>query len=90
MVKHTNWYVCQCAFESGAADFERDVAAAKLKYAPGANFQPASIGRLYLTMIQGSMVLAKAAKDPSILAENVEHLRCYIDSLFMKTRSRQR
>lgn len=82
--------VCQSAFESGAADFERDVAAAKLKHAPKATFQPASLGQLYLTLIQGSMVMAKAAKNPAILAENVEHLRRYIESLFGKTRSRRK
>ena len=82
--------VCQGVFESGAADFERDVAAAKIKHAPEAEFDPASISRLYLTMIQGSMVLAKAAKNPEIIAENVEHLRRYIESLFGKSRSRKR
>lgn len=82
--------VCQGAFESGAADFERDVAEAKLKYAPKASFDPASLGRLYLTTIQGSMVMAKAAKNPGILAENVEHLRRYIESLFGENRSRKK
>lgn len=82
--------VCQCAFDTSAADFERDVAAARLKHAPKADFNPASIGRLYLTLIQGSMVLAKAAKSPEIFAENVEHLRHYIESLFGKTRTRKK
>lgn len=80
--------VCECVFESTAADFERDVAAAKLKHAPGADFDPASVARLYITLMQGSMILAKASKNPGILEENIEHLRSYIESLLGKRRAR--
>jgi TetR/AcrR family transcriptional regulator, transcriptional repressor for nem operon len=79
--------VCECAFDSAASDFERDLAAAKLKHAPHANFNPASIARLYVALIQGSMVMAKAAKKAEILQENVEHLRCYIEALIGRSRA---
>jgi TetR/AcrR family transcriptional regulator, transcriptional repressor for nem operon len=44
---------CCSSMEAGVADFERDVAAAKFKHAPDADFDPASVARLYLTVIQG-------------------------------------
>ena len=79
--------LCESAFASGATDFERDVAAAKLKHAPGADFDPASVARLYIALIQGSMIIVKASKNPAILEDNVGHLRCYIEALFGKRRS---
>ena len=80
---------CECAFDMSAADFERDVAAAKLKHAPEADFDPASVGRLYISLIQGSMVLAKAKKNAKIFEENVEHLRRYLDALISPTSAKR-
>ncbi len=79
--------VCECALDAAASDFERDVSAAKLKHAPKADFDPASVARLYISLIQGSMILAKASKSPEIFEENVEHLRRYIEALIGKRRS---
>ncbi len=42
--------VCESVFDSAAADFERDVAAAKLKHARDVDFDPASVARLYLSL----------------------------------------
>jgi TetR/AcrR family transcriptional regulator, transcriptional repressor for nem operon len=78
--------VCEGIFNSTAVDFERDVAAAKLKHAPNADFVPAQIGRLYVTLFQGSMIMAKASANSAIIEENVEHLRRYIEYLFGKTK----
>lgn len=74
--------VCESSMEAGVADFERDLAAAKLKHAPKADFHPASVARLYLTVIQGSMIMVKASQKPSVFEDNVAHLRRYIESLF--------
>jgi TetR/AcrR family transcriptional repressor of nem operon len=78
--------VCEWALDSAAVDFERDVAAAKLKHAPKADFDPASVGRLFISLVQGSLVMAKASKSPKILEENVEHLRRYVEALIGKHR----
>ena len=79
--------VCDGVFNAAVADFERDVAAAKLKHAPKAGFDPASVARLYVTLIQGSMVMVKVSKNPAIFEENVGHLRRYIEALFTRRRS---
>jgi TetR/AcrR family transcriptional regulator, transcriptional repressor for nem operon len=80
---------CCSSLDAGVADFERDVAAAKLKHAPDAGFDPASVARLFLTVIQGSMIMVKASKNPAVFEENVAHLRRYIESLFGRSRSRK-
>lgn len=77
--------VCECALDSTASDFERDLAAARLKHTPEADFSPASVARLYVTLIQGSLVLAKALKKRDVFVENMGHFRRYIDGLFGKT-----
>ena len=82
--------VCESSLDSGVADFERDVAAAKLKHAPNADFEPASVARLYLTLIQGSMIMVKASKNPVVFEENVAHLRRYIELLFGRNRTTQK
>ena len=82
--------VCLGVFEAAAADFERDLAAAKLKHVPDADFEPASVARLFITLIQGSMILAKASKDAGVLAENAEHFRRYVESLFGRQRARNK
>ena len=82
--------VCENIFDSAASDFERDLAAAKLKHAPEADFGPATIARLYISLIQGSMILAKATKHSAVFGDNVEHLRRYIECLFGKTRLKKR
>jgi TetR/AcrR family transcriptional regulator, transcriptional repressor for nem operon len=82
--------VCEDIFDSAASDFERDLAAAKLKHAPDADFDPGEVGRLYISLIQGSMILAKASKSPAVFEENVEHLRRYIECLFGKASSRRK
>lgn len=74
--------VCESSLDAAGADFERDVAAAKLKHAPKADFDPASVARLFLTVIQGSMIMAKASQNPAVFEDNVAHLRRYIESLF--------
>jgi TetR/AcrR family transcriptional regulator, transcriptional repressor for nem operon len=81
--------VCESSMDAGVADFERDVAAAKLKHAPEADFEPASVARLYLTVIQGSMIMVKASKNAAVFEENVAHLRRYIESLFGRSSSRK-
>jgi TetR/AcrR family transcriptional regulator, transcriptional repressor for nem operon len=74
--------VCEGIFDSSVEDFKRDLSAAKLKHAPAAEFSPESVARLYIALVQGSMVLVKVSRNPAILEENVQHLRRYIEALF--------
>lgn len=77
---------CQCAFLGAAEDFERDLVAAKKRYAPRSSLDPTSVARLYISLIQGSMILAKAAQNAAVLEDNVEHFRKYINLLLGRSR----
>ena len=67
-----------------AAFIETTVREAKAKHCPRAGFDPKSVATLFVSLMQGSMLLAKARQDKSLLAENLEHFRSYTDGLFAK------
>jgi TetR/AcrR family transcriptional repressor of nem operon len=73
---------CREAFGRVAGDFEKDLAEAKAAHPPKIAFEPRSVAMLYVATIQGSLILAKAADSNAVLAENIEQLRGYIQSLF--------
>jgi TetR/AcrR family transcriptional repressor of nem operon len=74
--------VCQEYFSRLAKDLEQDLAEAKARHAPTADFEPKNVAMLYVSMIQGSMMLAKTAEANTVLMENVEQFRRYVKSLF--------
>ncbi len=73
---------CQGVFARIAEDFSNDLAAAKSAYAPQAKFEPKRLATLYISIIQGSLIMAKVAGTTDVLAENIEQFRGYLESLF--------
>jgi TetR/AcrR family transcriptional repressor of nem operon len=73
---------CQDSFARMAKDFENDLTAAKALHAPKADFDPKNVAMLYVTIIQGSMMLAKASEANAVLHENIEQFRRYLKALF--------
>ena len=73
---------CRTAFAYVAKDFEKDLAEAKAAHPPKIAFEPKSVAMLYVAVIQGSLMLAKAAESNMVLAENIEQLRGYLQTLF--------
>ncbi len=73
---------CQDSFTRWAADFEKDLAEAKALHAPAEDFNPKTVAMLYLTIIQGSLILAKTSENNEVMAENLKQFRRYIRSLF--------
>lgn len=78
--------ICQDKFADIAKDFEQDLADAKALHAPGATFDPKSLATLYVSIIQGSLLLAKASESNRVLFDNLEQFRLYLQSLFGKAR----
>ncbi len=74
--------VCQDYFSRLAKDLANDIAEAKTLHAPDAEFDPNNVAMLYVSMMQGSLMLAKTAEANTVLMENVEQFRCYLKSLF--------
>jgi TetR/AcrR family transcriptional repressor of nem operon len=74
--------VCQDSFLRIAEDFEKDLAEAKALHAPKAAFDPKKLATLYVTIVQGSIIMAKTAENNAAIKENLEQLRHYIQFLF--------
>src|SRR5258706_14482102 len=62
--------VCEERFVRIAKDFETDLAEAKALYAPRAAFAPDGLAVLYISIVQGSLMLAKASESNRVLVEN--------------------
>lgn len=73
---------CQAMFLRMAADFEKDIAAAKALYAANADFDSKSLAQLYVSIFQGSSMMAKASESNAVLLANIEQFRRYLQTLF--------
>jgi len=74
--------VSQEAFLRVAADFEKDLAEAKALHAPGVDFNPKKLSLFYVSIIQGGLLMAKAATSNAVLMDNIEQFRTHIQNLF--------
>lgn len=77
---------CRDTFSRIAKDFETDLAEAKAVHTPKAKFDPKNVAMLYVSIVQGSLMLAKASASNNILLENIEQFRSYLQSLFGQSR----
>jgi TetR/AcrR family transcriptional regulator, transcriptional repressor for nem operon len=82
--------VCQESFLQMARNFEKDLAEAKSLHAPKAAFNPKNLALLYVSIIQGSHMLAKASEANAVLVENIEQFRGYLKILFAAPRRAKR
>jgi len=65
-----------------AETLEADLAAALERHPPALEVDAAGLARHTQAVLQGAFILAKAADDPSVAVESVEHLRRYLRLLF--------
>jgi len=78
--------ICHDRFAQIAKDFEIDLAEAKAVYAPRAAFDPKTVAMLYVSIVQGSLILAKASESNRVLMENIEQFRAHLQTLLGHTR----
>lgn len=76
---------CEAAFGRISGIFAGFLNEAKAAHPPKVDFDPMSVATLFASVMQGSMVLAKARHDKQVILDNLEHYRAYIDSLFGRT-----
>lgn len=74
--------VCASCIEQQAAAFQRDLDEAKTKYAPRARWDTHSLAEHLIAVLQGSIILAKAKQDPTVIAEHAGHFKEYLKLLF--------
>ena len=74
--------VCAQGFATWAKRFGEELARAKALYAPKASFDPRGLAEHLIAIMEGSLILSKARKNPSIMVENLGHFKRYLKSLF--------
>ena len=67
--------------ETHAASIAEVARAAKAQHAPDAMWDPGSLGRHVLAVVQGAFVLAKATGSLEVAVESLRHLRRYLELL---------
>ncbi len=73
---------CAASIFGHADTLEADFAEALAKTANPADVTAASLARFTQTVLQGAFVLSKAADDPALVIESIDHLRRYLEFLF--------
>jgi TetR/AcrR family transcriptional regulator, transcriptional repressor for nem operon len=72
---------CDKELSGHVAMLARDIEAAQRLYAPHAEWSAESVGVFMQAVLQGSFIFAKARQDPGVVAENLAHLRRYLEML---------
>jgi TetR/AcrR family transcriptional repressor of nem operon len=70
-----------------AALVAKEIAEARMLYAPDADWTPQSVAFFTQSVIQGAFILAKAQGDAKIAADCLDHLRRYLEGLFADSES---
>jgi TetR/AcrR family transcriptional repressor of nem operon len=73
---------CGAVIEENVADLARDMAAAKSRHCPEAGWDPASLAAYVQCVVQGAMILAKAADRPMRGHEMLMHLHRHLTTEF--------
>lgn len=72
---------CRAGIETHASTLVRDIAAAKARHAPAADWTPESLALFTQAALQGAFILAKAQGGAPAASDAMSHLRRYIESL---------
>lgn len=75
---------CADSIFGHAATLEADIAQAMAQHPIAQDWTAASLARHMQAVLQGAFILAKASGDAAMARESVDHLRRYIELLFMK------
>lgn len=73
---------CAASIFGHAATLEADFAEALTACSLGPEITATSLARYTQTVLQGAFVLSKAANDPAIVIDSIDHLRRYLQFLF--------
>lgn len=73
---------CERCISGHCADVAKDIAQAKVLYAPKAPFTAEGLAFHIQAVLQGAFILAKAKQEAEIAADSIAHLRRYLELLF--------
>jgi len=80
---------CDTHISEHAAAVAKDIAAAKLLYAPNATWSAAGLGLYTQAVIQGAFILAKAKNGNEVAGQCLGHLRRYLAMLFNRPKPKE-
>src|SRR5271157_369082 len=80
---------CDASISSHAAKIETDIAEAIERHGIRAEWSARSLALHTQAVLQGAFILAKAKSGPEVAAENIDHLRRYIELLFQPLTKRK-
>lgn len=72
---------CRHGIELHATTVAADLAEAKAKYAPQADWSPQSLALYTQAVLQGAFILAKATQGPAVASDCIDHLKRHVASL---------
>lgn len=81
--------ICQNFFSRMARDFSNDLAEAKVACAPDSKLDAKALAQFYISIVQGSLMLAKTAANNEVLRDNIEQFRNYLKFLFGSAETKQ-
>jgi TetR/AcrR family transcriptional repressor of nem operon len=81
---------CDKSISDHAATLESDIAEAMRARGIHADWTPQSLALYTQAVIQGAFILAKAKGGPDIAAACIDHLRRYIEMLFIQPKSKEK
>jgi len=79
--------LCNDAFLRIARELEHDLEEAKAVHTPVFPFEAKNVAMFYVSIFQGSSMMAKASASNAVLIDGIEQFRHYLDILFGQTRS---
>ena len=75
---------CDRALSRHIAELTRDVALARQRHCPNAEWTAESVGTFMQSVLQGSFIFAKSTQSPVVIRDCLTHLRRYLQMLFNK------
>lgn len=76
--------VCANCFKDWAEDLEKDLRAAKAKYAPKATWTAHGLAEHLIAVLEGAIILAKAKQDRKAVEDGLLHFKAYLKVLMEK------
>ena len=73
---------CDEKFSGFAKLIQTTLREAKVIHRPKIDFDPESVSLMFVSLMQGSLLVAKTLQDGKLIAHNLEHFRNYVDTLF--------
>lgn len=74
--------LCEKGIDEWAKVLEKDLEEAKRQYVPRANFDVKSLALYFISIFEGSQILAKARRNRKVMEQNMQHLKQYVKTLY--------